>query len=97
MPNSLSPKLPWDLANPKWAAAINPVLAQPILNGQQIDSIALTASKAQAINHGLQQFPQGWFVVDNIANAVIWRTQPFNTTTITLEASATTTISIWIY
>jgi hypothetical protein len=85
------------LANPKWAATLNPLLANPLIQGQQIDSVVLVSGKPKAINHGLQQLPQGWFLVDNIANAVIWRTAAFTTTTITLEASANTTISIWVY
>lgn len=94
---SLSSNLPWALANAKWAATINPVLSNVLIQGQQIDSIVLAANKPKAINHGLQQLPQGWFLVDNIANAVVWRTSAFTTTTLTLEASANTVISIWVY
>ena len=94
---SLSSNLPWTLANPKWAATINPVLANPLVQGQQIDSIILVSGKTKVINHGLQQLPQGWFLVDNIANAVVWRTSSFTATTLTLESSANTTISIWVY
>lgn len=93
----LSTKLPWELANTKWASVLNPVIAVPFLNGNQIDGIKLTANVPLAINHLLQRMPQGWFLVDNIANAVVWRSAAFTTTTITLESSATTTISIWVY
>lgn len=94
---ALSPKLPWSLANPKWAAEINPVLALPILAGNQINSIVLVANKPQAINHLLQRMPQGWFVVDQNANAVIWRSTTWTTTMITLEASANVTIDLYVY
>jgi len=94
---SLSTNLPWSLANPKWASEINPILALPILKGNQIDSIVLVANKPSAINHKLQRLPQGWFLVDNKASATIWRAAAYTTTTITLEASANTTISIWVY
>lgn len=93
----LSSKLPWDLAQTKWSATLNPIIALPILAGLQIDGINLKANKPQAINHLLQRIPQGWFVVDNTANTSIWRTQGFNPLTITLESSADTTISIWIF
>lgn len=93
---NLSQKLPWELANPKWAAAINPFLSLPILNGNQIDDIILVATTPLAINHLLQREPQGWFLVDNVANAVVWRTAQ-NKNTITLESNVTTTISIWVY
>lgn len=95
--NALSTKLPWEQANAKWAAQLNPLLGLPIVNGQQISGIVLAATTPLAIYHSLGQAPQGWIVVDNSANAVLWRTQPLNAKTITLEASAATTISIWIY
>lgn len=93
----LSPKLPWELAQTKWAATINPILAIPMLHGNQIDDIVLAANMPLAINHLLQALPQGWFLVDNTANAVVWRSAPLNNLTITLTASADTTISIWVY
>lgn len=93
----LSSKLDWPLANPKWASTLNPILAVPFLSGLQIDAINLTATTPKVINHLLQRKPQGWFVVDNAANAVIWRTVAFNDLTITLESDLATTISIWIY
>ncbi len=93
----LSNKLPWELAQTKWSAALNPVLALPMLAGIQIDDIDLAVTVPLAINHLLQRTPQGWFLVDNSANATVWRTAGFNPLTITLEASANTTVSIWIY
>ena len=93
----LSSKLPWELAQTKWSATLNPVLAIPFLSGIHITNVLLTASTPKVINHLLQRNPQGWFLTDNNANAVIWRTQSFNDLTITLESSANTTISFWIF
>lgn len=93
----LSTKLPWDLANTRWASVLNPILALPILNGNMIEEINLVASTPQTINHLLQQTPTGWFITDNTANAVIWRTRDFNPLTITLESDADTTIAIWVF
>lgn len=93
----LSPSLPWSLANPKWAAEINPILAKPILAGNQINGILLAANTPTAINHLLQRTPQGWFLVDINASAAVWRTTTWTTTTITLETSAKVTISLYIY
>lgn len=93
----ISPKLPWDLAQTKWAAIINPVLAIPFLSGVQISNVNLTANTPLAINHLLQRMPQGWFLTDNNANAVVWRAAAFNNLTITLESSANTTISFWVF
>lgn len=93
---SLSPKLEWSLANPKWAAALNPILALPVLGGNQLDDIIITVGVPKVINHLLGRMPQGWILVDNVQNANIWRTAQ-TTTTITLSASATTTISMWVF
>lgn len=93
----LSSKLPWELANTKWAATLNPIIALPILDGNLIEDIVLVASTPQAINHLLQRMQQGWFIVDNTANCAVWRTKPLNDTTITLESSANSTISIWVF
>ena len=81
----------------KWKAQLDPILANPMLSGNSVSDIDLVASTPQAINHLLGRSPQGWFLTDNIADSVVWRTQPFNNKTITLESSATTTISIWVF
>lgn len=94
---SLSRKLPWDLAQTKWASVLNPIIALPILNGNEVDGVKLLANKPQAINHLLQRMPQGWFLLDNIANTVVWRAADFTDTMITLESSVDTTISIWVF
>lgn len=94
---SLSTRLPWELARERWASEINPVLAFPMLSGIQINSIILEAMIPKAINHLLGRIPMGWFVVDNNASSVIWRTEPFTTKTITLESDDDTTISLFIY
>lgn len=94
---SLSTHLPWDLAQTKWAGTLNPIIATPFLGGNQITGISLTANTPLAINHGLQRDPQGWFLTDNTANAVIWRTKSFNSLILTLESSANTTISFWVF
>lgn len=93
----LSTKLPWDLAQTKWPSVINPVLALPILNGNEIDGIDLVANKPQAINHLLQRMPLGWFLLDNTANSVIWRSADFTVNFITLTSSVDTTINLWVF
>lgn len=93
----LSTKLPWELANPKWASQLNPILAIPMLSGVAITDIGLSANVPRTINHLLQRNPQGWFLIDNTADTAVWRTKAFNNTTITLEASADTIISFWIF
>ncbi len=93
----LSSKLEWQIANPLWAQALNPVINNSIIQGKQIDDVVLIANTPLIINHGLNRMMQGWFPVDNIADCNVWRTQILNTKTLTIESSANTTLSIWVY
>ena len=93
----LAINLPLALMQTRWASQLNPIIANPLINGQQIDNIILTANTPLKINHNLQQLPNGWLIVDKTSFADVKRTQPFSTSTITLESSANTQISIWIY
>jgi hypothetical protein len=95
--NQLSTKLPLDLMQTKWASTLNPLLALPIVAGNQISNVVLTANKPLAINHLIQRMPQGWFLTDINANTAVWRTAVYTNTTITLESSANVTISLWVY
>lgn len=93
----LSTKLPWELAQTKWASILNPLLQLPFLSGIQINSIVLKANVNNVVNHLLQRMPQGWFLVDNTAHCTVIRAAPFTTTTITLQSDNDTTVSLWIY
>lgn len=97
MATPLSSNMPWDLANNIWAQALNPILGNMMIQGKMISGIALTASTAKVINHGLGRMMTGWWVVDNTANCTVWRTQNLNTKTITIESSADTTIALWVF
>lgn len=93
----LSTRLEWELARTKWASQLNPILAMPILDGNQLDDIFIEAATPLAINHYLSRMQQGWILTDNTANAVVWRSQPLNKFTLTLSVSADTVISIWVF
>lgn len=81
----------------KWSSILNPLIANTITQGLQIDAIYLTANTPLAINHGLERSPIGWFLTDITTAANVFRADVFNPTNITLEASANTVISIWVY
>lgn len=74
---SLSPKLPWELANPKWSATLNPVLANPLVNGLVLANIALTTGN-NTINHELGRKLQGYLVTLKNANVTIYDSQQTN-------------------
>lgn len=84
------------LMQTKWSSQINPVLANAVVNGQMLKSVQL-ASGANTINHKLDRQMQGWFITDVNAAATIYRSQPFNTKTLTLTSSAPAVVDIWVF
>ncbi len=82
--------------NPILAQSLNPILANAILSGTDILSIALI-NGATTINHGLGRMMQGYFVTDQDAAASIYRSKPFNRSTLTLTSSAAVTVNLWCY
>jgi hypothetical protein len=94
----LSNKLDWNLANPLWAATLNPVIANPILSGLEIKNVVLNpVTGITIINHNLGRNMQGWFVTDINASVTVYRSQPFNNKTLTLTSSGGATINLWVY
>lgn len=92
----LSPKLEWELANPKWAAELNPLIKNPFNNVLILKNVVL-ASGDNVINHSLGTTPQGWVITDIQGAATIYRNAPFNNTTLTLNSSAGVTVSIGVF
>ena len=89
-------KLPLDRMQTIWKSQIDPILKIPMLSGLQLNNISLV-SGVNNINHLLQRTQQGWIITDQDASSSIYRSQPFNTLTLTLHASAPCTISLWVY
>jgi hypothetical protein len=80
-----------------WKAAITPVIQNEINQGLLLTNITLLANTPLAINHMLSRLQIGWQLSDITANSTVWRTQPFNDKTLTLESSANTTINVWVF
>jgi hypothetical protein len=68
-----------NLLQTKWKAEIDPVLAQPLLGGNVLQAISLTAG-ANVINHKLGRKLQGWTITRQRADANIYDTQDANQT-----------------
>lgn len=85
-----------DLLQNQWKSILDPVVANPIVQGLQLSSIALTTS-ATTVPHTLGRVQQGWFITDYSAAATVFRTGSFNTTNMVLTASAPVTVAIWVY
>jgi hypothetical protein len=96
MATPLSPKLDWLIANPLWAASLNPVIANPLNSISIIPNINLI-SGPNVINHKLGHAMNGWFLVDIQGIASIYRSAPFNNLTLTLTSNASVIVSIGVF
>lgn len=67
----------------------------PLLNGRLVTGVAV-GTIAAARNHGLGRTPQGWFIVDKTIDVNVWRTA-WDNRTITLDATSSATIAIYVF
>ncbi len=83
-----------------WAAAIDPLLRQPLSNGILLQSLPL-ASGANVINHKLGRKLQGWFLTRSRGVAAsVYDTQDTNAVpnlTLTLNSSAAVVVDIFVF
>lgn len=99
MAGNLSPKLAWELANPKWAATLNPVIANPLVGGNFLNGINVSSGN-NTINHGLGEKLQGWIITRNSASVTFYdrqSTNPRPDLTLVLVASGSATISLYVF
>ncbi len=96
---NLSPHLQWELANPKWAASLNPILANPLVGGNLLKGVML-ATGDNTINHGLSEKLQGYIVVMASAGVTIYdkqTTNPRPQLTLVLNSSGAATVSLYVF
>ncbi len=92
-------KLPWDLAQTRWASILNPVIDNPLSSGIVLQSVSLN-SGSNSVNHKLGRKLQGWFIVRQRAAASVYDTQDSNPTpdlTLNLVASAAVTVDLMVF
>lgn len=94
--SQLSSSLTFDQLQSKWSAQLNPILANPATNPNILPVIALKTG-VNVINHGLGRIQQGWLQFDVDAAITVYRSQPFNTTTLTLIASGPANIILGVF
>lgn len=95
----LPQKLPLDQMMTTWAQALNPVIANELLQGQLLTNIALISGTTQ-VNHKLGRKLVGWFVVGINAPATIYDNQATNQTpqlTLSLTSNAVCTANLWVF
>lgn len=96
MPSPLSSKLDWVLANPLWAASLNPILSNPLNTSQILTGISLVTG-ANIIPHKLGKIMQGWNLTDINSGVTVYRSAPFNSTNLTLTSSGPATVNIEVF
>lgn len=81
-------------------AAVNPALANPLIDGRLTDVVALTTS-FQNLNHLLGRAPLGWIVVAPDADARVWQdaaaSNPDVTKYLRVKASAAVNVRFWVF
>lgn len=74
---------------------LNQVTKKVVIDGVQLTAISL-ATGSNRINHTLGRQPLGWIVTDINAAVVPYRTA-WDANTITLVATGSVTVNLWIY
>lgn len=85
----------FSLLQTKWASILNVLLGKSTSNSLIIT--AQVANGVNVINHLLGRKQQGWKVVDVDAAITLYRSAPFNASTLSLTASGTANISIEVF
>ncbi len=80
----------------RWATFIDPLLSNPMSKGIYLKNISLL-NGVNTINHLLQRKQQGYIIIDQDAEASIYRSQPFNGLTLTLTSNAIVNISLFVF
>jgi hypothetical protein len=79
-----------------WASQINPVLNNQLVNGLLLTGIVLAAGP-NTISHKLGRQMQGWVVTDSTSAVTVYRSAPFNSSTLTLTSSGAGQLSLWVF
>lgn len=95
----LPQELQWQDADNKWGAILDPVVANPIINGLQLQNISLI-NGLNEVNHKLGRKLQGWIITSINGIAMIYDAQASNQRpdlTLSLVSDNDVTISLWVY
>src|ERR1700722_20210822 len=99
MAGNLVQKLPLDQLNTKWASQINPILNNPLVQGQIVNGVKLINGQT-VVNHGLGRKLLGWFIVGIDAPATVYDSQSANKhpeLTLILNSNAVATANLWCF
>lgn len=93
------PSLPLNLSlmqtQQQWSSQLNPILANPLLNGRLIRTALING--ATIISHGLSRVQIGWILTDQDAEANIYRSDLLNDKFLVLTSDAAVTVGLWVF
>lgn len=80
---------------------VDPVLANPLLQGKLVKSISVTAATQFQLQHGLGRQPVGYFITRTQGSSSVTlyesATQPNPSSYLLCVPSATGTIDVWVF
>ena len=81
------------------AQALNPLTKNPLLQGHLLKDVVLTSGAITSVPHHLNRNLQGWFLVKQDTNAVVWQSNASSLSDKILElnTSATCTVNVWVF
>lgn len=96
LPQFQSDNIQFQMMQSKWGSILNPIIANPLTNPSILQNVQLNAG-INVINHKLGKKQQGWFISDIDNPSVIYRAQPLNDSTLTLNSSASAIVTLVVY
>lgn len=89
-------KLSWDLSQTRWASILEPFISNPFNSGNLLKDINL-ANGVTNIDHTLGRMQQGWVITDINGSAWVYRSAPFNDTTLQLTSNGEVTVNLYVF
>lgn len=96
LPKFFTKDQPFQLMQDKWKGILDPLIAKPLSSSQILSNLNLVIGENK-FNHLLARQMQGWIITDQDAAAEIYRSQPLNSTTISLTSNAVVTINLMVF
>lgn len=84
------------LMQSKWSSLLNVLLNKPLSNAGILKDVSLVTG-SNTVNHLLGRKMQGWMISDLDTAAQIYRTEPLNDKTVTLNSSANCVVTLVVY
>lgn len=89
----------FNMMQTKWASILNPLLANPLIQGQLLQDVPLINGTVE-VSHGLGRKLVGWIIVGINASATVYDNQASNRIpdlTLSLTSNAVATAQLYVF